>query len=320
MTRLPLLICLSLAWFFVANVLLSLGIAAVGAWCHARNVRSGDAALPLRLLPFAGAVVFVGLVFVPAFVAHEQVEGPEPVGWLLRAAAAGALVLVAAGVRRGLAARRRARAIVEAWVETATPIELDDLAGTGIRAYVIEDSFPIVSLAGICRPRLFIARHVLAALTPGELRGALAHEAAHRRAWDNAKRALLCWSPDLLGWFRAGRDLERQWAAAAESAADHRAAADSPARGLDLAGALVKVSRLAVGSAPRVVLFSTLDEHGDVAARVSRLVAQPPPAPPRRSSRRHVLVLVLVGATIASVPQIWPSVHAVTEWCVRLLP
>jgi hypothetical protein len=76
MTRLPLLICLSLAWFFVANVLLSLGIAAVGAWCHARNVRSGDAALPLRLLPFAGAVVFVGLVFVPAFVAHEQVEGP----------------------------------------------------------------------------------------------------------------------------------------------------------------------------------------------------------------------------------------------------
>jgi hypothetical protein len=208
--------------------------------------------------------------------------------------------------------------MVDAWAGTAAPIELDGLSGTDIRAYVVEDPFPVVSLAGVCRPRLFIARQVLAALTPGELRAALAHEVAHRRAWDNAKRLLFCWSPDLLGWFPAGRDLECQWAAGAESAADRRAALDSPARRLDLAGALITVSRLAVDSGPRVVLFSTLDEHGDVAARVSRLVTPMPPC--RRSPPLRVLTLVLSFATVASVPRMWPAVHAVTEWCVRLLP
>ncbi len=327
MTRLPLTICLALAWFFAANALLSVSTAAARGWWCARMRKqartsqlSTGAALGLRLLPSAAAAFFVAAIFVPAFLAHEPAEGPEPVGWVLLAGAAAALAMGGAGVRRGRVARRRARATAAAWTANATPIVLDGLSGTGIRAFVMEEQFPVVSLVGLWRPRLFIARHVIEALTADELRVAVAHEVAHRRAWDNAKRLFLCASPDLLGWWAVGHGLERQWAAAAECAADRRAVADSRTRGLDLAAALVKVSRLAVGPAPGVSLFSTLHEYGDIAGRVSRLV-RPAPDPQPRSIRVRVIVITSAALVVsASLPWIFPAVHALTENCLRLLP
>ena len=222
--------------------------------------------------------------------------------------------------RRGRVARRRARATAAAWTANATPIVLDGLSGTGIRAFVMEEQFPVVSLVGLWRPRLFIARHVIEALTPTSCaspwptRSRIAARGTTPNACSSAP------APDLLGWWAVGHGLERQWAAAAECAADRRAVADSRTADSILAAALVKVSRLAVGPAPGVLLFSTLHEHGDIAARVSRLVS-PAPDPQPRSIRVRVIVTASAALVVwASLPWIFPAVHALTENCLRLLP
>ena len=327
MTRLPLTICLALAWFFAVNALLSMAVAGATAWWRvpARRAAAGGARIPggaalgMRLLPSLAAAAFAAGVFVPAFVLHEPARGPEAVGWIVRGAAAAALVLALSALARGLAAGRRAHALVDGWMANAAPIELAAKCPGAVDAYVIESQFPVVALVGVRSPRLFIARQVLKALTPGELRAAVAHELAHRRAWDNAKRLLVCWTPDLLAWSAVGPRLESLWAAAAELAAD-RTAADSRTRELDLAGALVKVARLAVAPDPGVRLFSTLHERGDVSDRVSRLLARQPAAGRSSSLGRICVTAILAGSAAAWLPQVLRAVHGFTESCLRLLP
>jgi bla regulator protein blaR1 len=325
MTRLPLVLCLACAWFFATNALVSICIAGAERWLSAPGVRgcmerlSGNAALSVRLLPSILAAVFVGGVFVPSFLAHEPNTGPEAVGWVLFAVAGATLALCLAAIGRGATAMLRARTIVQGWMRSATPLALAGLSGTNVKAFAIDDGFPVVSLVGIWRPRLFIARQVLRALTPGELRVAVAHELAHRDAGDNGKRLLLCCSPDVLAWATAGRRLEQHWAADAECAADTRAAGHSRVRRVDLAGALVKVSRLAVAPNPSAPLFSTLHERGDVAARVGRLVTMEASGDRRRSSLPTAVGL-LVAAAVVLLPLAWSSVHGVTEAFLRLLP
>jgi Zn-dependent protease with chaperone function len=325
-TRLSLTICLALAWFFAVNALLSLVVAAGTGWYRRHTARrpggaaSGRFALASRLLP-AGLASAVAGVVVPAFLAYEPSGGLEPVGWMLRVAAVGTVVLLAAASGRGALLVRRAGALVRRWEVSATPVDVPDLAGTRIRAYAVDDRFPVVALVGVWRPRLFIARQVLAALTASELKVAIAHELAHRRAWDNGKRALFAWAPDLLGWLAAGRRLERQWAAAAEREADCTAAGASPRRGVDLAGALVKVSRLAAvpATAPAIPLFSTFHECGDIGDRVRRLVSASSQERPRRVGPPPWAAAVTL-VVLASLPQTWQTLHAISELCVQLLP
>ena len=63
MTRLPLTICLALAWFFAVNALLSMAVAGATAWWRvpARRAAAGGARIPggaalgMRLLPSLAA-------------------------------------------------------------------------------------------------------------------------------------------------------------------------------------------------------------------------------------------------------------------------
>jgi len=325
-TRLPLVVCLACAWFFATNALFSICIAFAERSLRVRGIRaaatpfSGIAALSARLLPSMLAAVFAGGVFVPSFLAHEPNTGPETVGWVLFAVAGATLAVCLAAIGRGVAAMLRARTIVQGWMGSASPLALEGLSGTTVKAFAIDDRFPVVALVGVWRPRLFIARQVLQVLTPGELRVAVAHELAHRAARDNGKRLLLCWSPDVLAWATAGRRLEQHWAAEAECAADARAAGDSRVRRVDLAGALVKVSRLAVAPHPSAPLFSTLHERGDVAARVGRLLTMAPTGQRRRAGLATTTVGLLIFAAVVLLPLAWSSVHGVTEAFLRLLP
>ena len=295
MTRLPLTICLALAWFFAVNALLSIAVAGATAWWRvpARRVRrrgSADtrqgAALCMRLLPSLAAVAFVAGVFVPAFVLHEPARGPEAVGWMVRAAAAAASSWRSPRVARGLAAVRRTRALVDGWMSHAAPIQLDAqvprgggrVRHRGLRFRWLRSSACALRACS-SRVRCWRRSRPVRCAPPWRTSSRIV------RAWDNAKRLLVCWTPGLLAWSAAGRQLESRWAAGAECAAD-RSAADSPTRGLDLAGALVKVSRLAIAPVPGVRLFSTLHGHGDVADRVSRAArpgARLPPLIPRQN-------------------------------------
>jgi Zn-dependent protease with chaperone function len=326
MTRLPLTICLALTWFFAVNTLVSVAVAAASRWYSTLGARRGETAMDRqlarawRLLP-AGLSSAVVAVFMPAFLAYEPSGSPEPVGWTLRLTAVATLALVAAGCGRGAMLTRRARSIVDRLQVDAVPLELPGLSGTRIRAYAVHDAFPVVSLVGVWRPRLFVARQVLAVLSATELKAAVEHELAHSRAWDNAIRVLYAWTPDLLGWLPAGRRLERLWAAAAERAADRTAAQGSETRGVDLAGALVKVSRLAAApaSAPGVPLFSTFHECGEIADRVRRLVSA---SSAERRCRSGLPALGVAAALVgcASSPKTWQMLYALSEACVRFLP
>jgi hypothetical protein len=82
----------------------------------------------------------------------------------------------------------------------------------------------------------------------------------------------------------------------------------------------VKVSRLAIAPAPGVRLFSTLHGDGDIADRVSHLLAPVPAS--GRSYRGGICVAAFVACCCAVVllPDVLMAVHGFTEACLRLLP
>lgn len=314
---------LSLAWYVGINAAASAVVASGVAL--ARRVPGGHRVSPrgnvlfaLRLAPAAVALASVTAGFLPAFLAYEPRDRAEPVTLPLLLMAAAAAALVAATVRRGLKLRRGSADLVGAWFAGATRLEMP--AG-GIDVYAVDDRVPTVSLVGVRRPRLFVARQVLDALSPGELALAVAHEIGHRDARDNLKRHVLCWTPDFLGLLPAGRRLERCWAAAAEQDADAAATGNAPTRRVELASALVKVSRLALPQPPPPGLFSALHESDDLSVRVSRLVALDRSREPRAVGSRPGLVAAAAGASLvaAMLPSAWPVMQHATEILLRLL-
>jgi Zn-dependent protease with chaperone function len=276
---------LALGTFAVVASLLSL--VSVTAW-RAQLARRGaepfDAApraralFLLRLLPTLGALVAVFAFVVPAFLLFEPHDADEPVeGPLALLAGAGAL-LIASGAARALLAWRATRRLARAWHRRAEPLDLPDAPAP---AYVFEHAFPAVTLLGVRRPRLFVARKVLDALEPDELRAVLAHEAGHLAAGDNLRALLARACPDPLALLPVGARLTRAFMRAVEAAADDHAAGADPARALDLASALVKLGRLApVGArlarplGAAVGAGITDGDSDGLAERIERLLAR----------------------------------------------
>jgi Zn-dependent protease with chaperone function len=87
-------------------------------------------------------------------------------------------------------------------------------------------------------PRVLISESAVAVLGEDELRIALKHELAHIRSCDNLKKLVFRFAP-----FPGLSKLDSAWSQAAELAADD-AAVSSVNDALDLAAALVKLSRL----------------------------------------------------------------------------
>jgi Zn-dependent protease with chaperone function len=80
------------------------------------------------------------------------------------------------------------------WLREGRPLELP---GAPAAAYRIRDPFPVVSVVGILRSRLFVAEQVVERLSKSELEAVLAHEAGHLAAHDNLKRLALRLAPTL---------------------------------------------------------------------------------------------------------------------------
>lgn len=141
------------------------------------------------------------------------------------------------------------RAIVRAWkrqkriddfISTATPPaqRLASLASaTNVPAYEISEADPLLFVAGIRRPSVFVSRGALARLNDVELRAALAHECAHARHGDQFMMTALLLCTDLVP-LEVGQ-LTELYRDAREFAAD-RVAIES-ADPLDLAAAILSV-------------------------------------------------------------------------------
>jgi Zn-dependent protease with chaperone function len=222
----------------------------------------------LRVSPSALAAALVFALVVPAYLLNEPQNTGEIVGAKLLILAAASAVGVLLAFWRIARTWRATRGLSRDWMRHAEPVEV---AGLRLDAYSIRHRFPVIAVIGVLRPRLFIAAQIFDSLTAGELAAALAHERGHVEARDNLKRAVLQAGQDALLLAPLGRSLRRAWQRESELAADEFAASAGPAAALDLASAIVKISRLIPGGA-RPTLPAGAHLLGDEGDGLSRRV------------------------------------------------
>jgi Zn-dependent protease with chaperone function len=272
--------------------------------------------LALCLLPGTASLLAVLAFFVPAYLIHEPAGSGETLGAPAVLLAAVSAAAIAWTLGRGLRTWRRTRRLAHAWAAVARPLTL---AGAGLPAFEMPHPFPVVSVVGLRRPRLYVARQVLAALSNAELEAVLAHERAHVTSRDNLRHWLIAVCPDVLSGLAGRARLERAWLEAAEDAADETVARRGPAAALALAEALLAVARLvpAHSSAPLPVL--ALHNGDDLARRVRRLLGTVAPADEPQPARRVLAFLLLAAALIPCYTATLRVVHGLTEHLVMLL-
>jgi hypothetical protein len=282
--RLALLAC---TCFFAvhASAGLLLRLAAPEMVRRARRLSSRSAASLLfcsRLAPAALAFAVVVGLCVPSFLLHEQRTTAEGVGAVCLIGALLGVASSAEGLIRGIrAVLTSSRAIPDA-----------------------DRAHGLVALAGILRPRLLISHDVRAALTAEQLQAALAHEQAHRISRDNFKQLLILLTPSILPGWRGLDSLDRAWKHFTEFAADDYAVAGDPQRSVDLAAALVRVSRLSASPRP-VLAASLLDSCGHLELRVSRLLN--PAALAQEPRSRLPLLVSAAGLLTLALPLLHPA-------------
>jgi Zn-dependent protease with chaperone function len=327
--------CLALAALLALNACASLLTAA--AWRVAAPRTSGWPAaararllFTLRALPPALAALSVFALVLPAYVLNEPAHTSETVGvkLLLLAAASAAGVLLA--LKRVAATWLATRRLAREWMRRAEPVAVPCVA---VPAYRIRHRFPVIAVVGVLRPRLFIAAQVFDALAEEELAAALAHERRHVGARDNLKRALLQAGQDALLFFPVGRALAREWQRESELAADEAAASEGPASALDLASAIIKISRLIpAGARPALPAGAHLlgAEEGDgLSRRVQNLLRLAAPgvrafAAPSCAARALHAPALWLGLCAASLfvftrPDVLRLTHALIEQVVARL-
>jgi Zn-dependent protease with chaperone function len=282
----------------------------------------------LRMLPLVAAVSITAAFTVPSFLLLEPRAIQEPLnGVPLMLGLCGAFLGILGALNANRALRKASRAIAT-WTTSAHALE------TGISIPVLRISpdpsaipavpLPVMTAAGILRPRILMSGAAEFLLAPGELQTALNHELAHVYRRDNLKKLLLRFVA-----FPGLDALEAAWLEATELAADD-AAVSNVGEALDLAAALIKLSRLGF-TGPPVELTAAL-VHGAtslVSARIQRLIAWKEQDERDRQNERYVAsrgfsfwcVLSAAAATVAlsvlTYSQILIHVHAATEWLVR---
>jgi Zn-dependent protease with chaperone function len=170
-----------------------------------------------------------------------------------------------------------------------------------------------LTVAGVCSPRVLVSDAASAVLSTRELAIAMKHELAHVRLRDNLKKLLfhVCGFPGMTA-------LEAAWADAAEMAADDSAVrcADDA---LDLASALIRLSRFAPVRPGAALTTALVQDSGVVNARVARLLNWEESG--RRSLRVpwHIAFSLLGGVWILvlSYGTVLSETHTLTEWLVR---
>ena len=258
------------------------------------------------------AALAIGLgLALPAFVLFEPPHGGEAHGALLpllALAGAGLLAIWGSRAARMLIVSRRMTA---SWSRGGSPV---DDRRWGMPALLIDTGSPVVAVAGLARPRLFVDRSVLVLCTDCELDAIAAHERAHVRRLDNVRRLLVgaCAGP--------GSAAAAAWRASAEQAAD-RSAATSPRAALDLAAALLKLSRARRGPAWHDALLSTVHDGGSLESRVRGLLAvDSHSAAPAEGGAQSAWLAFAAVLILPAAPRLLQLVHGALEVLVQRMP
>jgi beta-lactamase regulating signal transducer with metallopeptidase domain len=264
----------------------------------------------LRTLPLAASVLITFALVVPSFRLMEPRSIVESVGVMPLGLGLCALLLIAYGCFRVIAAQARTTRLVTRWLEGACPLQA--LADSTI-AFQSRRETPPLTLVGVYNPRVLVSESTIALLSEDELRVALKHELEHMKSHDNLKKLIFRFCP-----FPGMAKLESAWSQAAELAADD-AAVSNQRDAVDLAAALVKLSRLAPIEAVPVCSMGFV--AGALSQRVARLLAWDEASKARRVRIRTWFVVPFAVATSLLVSIAYSPVltltHEVTEWLVR---
>src|SRR4029077_10130632 len=276
--------------------------------------RAADLFFAVRLLPLFVALAVTAAFTVPSFLLLEPRAIDEPLGGIPLGLGICGLLLVAFGLANVTRSALRASKTIALWTREAQPV---DDSGV-VPVLRISGTVPALTATGILRPRVLLSGAAEFLLTANELRTALQHEVAHVRRWDNLKKLLLRFVA-----FPGMSGLENAWLEATEMAADD-AAVSNPVDALDLAAAIIKLSKLASARGYPSSDLAIALVHSAAAstnARVERLIrwSDYGCAPRQEYSSWYAL-----GAGLATIPafavsysELLVRVHTSTEWLVR---
>jgi Zn-dependent protease with chaperone function len=310
-------IAVSFSMFFLLYSGLSVVVATLWArvWVHSERYTAwhcADLLFGIRMLPLAISLAVTFTFTVPSFMLLEPHAIREPVGAIPLVLGLCGLILVLLGILNATAAVLAASRTIATWVGDGLLVEGE----SSVPILRISRVVPALTAAGIFRPLVLMSDAVEAVLNASELRSALRHELAHVRRRDNLKKLLLRFVV-----FPGTAALEVAWLQATEIAADD-AAVSTASEALDLAAALIKLSRLATfPSAPDIATTLIHAPLASVNARIERLIAwngqQQKPALALSPLYAVWVTLTTVAAVAVTYDQALERIHIATEWLVR---
>ncbi|HSZ64477.1 MAG TPA: hypothetical protein VK828_21950 [Terriglobales bacterium] len=306
-------VAVSLDCFVLLYCLLSALVATVWRALKPSDVAQESVAtilFGLRIVPLIFSVIITLALVVPSFELLQPLPITAGMGAIPVALGVCALLLIGDGFFRAIMAQTRTTRVVTRWLEGACPLQATaNFADT----FQSRRESPPLILVGVRHPRVLVSESTVDLLTPDELRMALQHELEHMKARDNLKRLIFTFCP-----FPGMTQLESAWSQAAELAADDAAVSDHR-DALDLAAALVKLSRLVPVKAGPVCSTGFVD--GSISQRVERLLVWDEASKARRVHIRTWFVIpfavaVSLFVSVAHRP-VLALTHEITEWLVR---
>jgi Zn-dependent protease with chaperone function len=309
-------LAVSLAIFFLVYSVLSLLV--LGGWEAARRYFgrfiiscSANFLFFIRLLPILGAFTFTLAFTLPSFLILEPRSAQEAVGAAPTTLGICCLTLLFLGLARATLAQAKASQVLSDWLKGAHRVR----TCSKIPVFQTRKGTPLLTVAGVRAPRVLVSGAAMEVLQERELETALRHEVAHVRHLDNLKKLLMQFSP-----FPGMQPLENAWAQAAELEADD-AAVSSMADALDLASALIKLSRISSPESPLLAANLLPESRGSIRTRVERLFAWDRIDHSQSTDRSWFyatpVLLTAVVAAAVTYGAVIEHIHEVTEWLVR---
>lgn len=261
----------------------------------------------LRTLPFAISAGISLLLTLPSFLLLESHSLDEDLGTF--ALSACAMLILGTGIYRVWAAEARTRRVVSACLKNT-----NNEAGSPLTPAIIpSENIPPLMLVGIRVPRILVSASASEILSDGELQAAVRHERAHFRSGDNLKKAILNFLT-----FPGMASLEEAWQEACELAADD-AAVSSREEALDLAAALIKLTRHFSCQVVPDLATGLVTGIGSVSSRVERLIAWKQSSAARSRGWHYAIAVASVTLVCLAVKfgSALVLIHSLTE---RLVP